>query len=200
VHIHADLIAGLPGETLESFGAGFDRLAALDPHEIQVGILKRLRGAPIDRHSTTHVMRYNPYPPYNILSTDVLDFATLQRIGRFARYWDLIANSGRFPHSKTALLGDQPFARFLRFSDWLFAQAGQTHAIALPKLFYWIYRGLQDALGDSLESAMAALQADYALSGMKGRHNFQQLIEAPKSKASAASATPARQARHLKTG
>ena len=47
VHIHADLIAGLPGETLESFAAGFDRLVALGPQEIQVGILKRLRGTPI---------------------------------------------------------------------------------------------------------------------------------------------------------
>src|SRR5689334_21800017 len=39
VHIHADLIVGLPGETVESFGAGFDRLVQLGPQEIQVGIL-----------------------------------------------------------------------------------------------------------------------------------------------------------------
>ena len=44
VHIHADLIVGLPGETVESFALGFDRLVELDPQEIQVGILKRLRG------------------------------------------------------------------------------------------------------------------------------------------------------------
>jgi len=50
VHIHADLIVGLPGETVESFAAGFDRLVALGPQEIQVGILKRLRGTPIVRH------------------------------------------------------------------------------------------------------------------------------------------------------
>lgn len=46
VHLHADLIVGLPGETLESFGQGFDRLIGLGPQEIQVGILKRLRGTP----------------------------------------------------------------------------------------------------------------------------------------------------------
>ena len=44
VYVHADLIAGLPGESVESFGAGFDRLVGLGPHEIQVGLLKRLRG------------------------------------------------------------------------------------------------------------------------------------------------------------
>ncbi len=50
VHIHADLIVGLPGESLASFASGFDRLVALNPQEIQVGILKRLRGTHIVRH------------------------------------------------------------------------------------------------------------------------------------------------------
>ena len=96
VHIHADLIAGLPGESLESFGAGFDRLIALGPHEIQVGILKRLRGTPIARHDVEWQMVYNPHPPYEILQNRLIDFATMQKLRRFARYWDLIGNSGNF--------------------------------------------------------------------------------------------------------
>ncbi len=58
VHVHADLIVGLPGEGMESFGRGFDRLVALGPQEIQVGILKRLRGTPIVRHDAEFAMRY----------------------------------------------------------------------------------------------------------------------------------------------
>jgi radical SAM superfamily enzyme YgiQ (UPF0313 family) len=96
VHIHADLIAGLPGETLESFAAGFDRLIALGPQEIQVGILKRLRGTPIVRHDAEWQMIYNPHPPYEILQNRLIDFATMQRLRRFARYWDLVGNSGNF--------------------------------------------------------------------------------------------------------
>ncbi|MEW8013596.1 MAG: radical SAM protein [Candidatus Sedimenticola endophacoides] len=42
-HLHTDLILGLPGEGMQSFAAGFDRLYGLRPHEIQVGELKRLR-------------------------------------------------------------------------------------------------------------------------------------------------------------
>ncbi|MEQ1853714.1 MAG: radical SAM protein, partial [Chthoniobacteraceae bacterium] len=64
VHVHADLIVGLPGEGMESFGRGFDRLVALGPQEIQVGILKRLRGTPIVRHDAEVAMRYAPHPPY----------------------------------------------------------------------------------------------------------------------------------------
>ena len=96
VHIHADLIAGLPGESLESFAVGFDRLIALRPHEIQVGILKRLRGAPIIRHDSKWQMVYNPHPPYELLQNRLLDFPTMQKLRRFARYWDLIGNSGNF--------------------------------------------------------------------------------------------------------
>jgi hypothetical protein len=96
VHIHADLIAGLPGESLESFAAGFDRLIALEPHEIQVGILKRLRGTPIVRHDAEWQMVYNSHPPYEMLRNRLIDFATMQKLRRFARYWDLVGNSGNF--------------------------------------------------------------------------------------------------------
>ena len=96
VYIHADLIAGLPGETLESFAAGFDRLIALGPQEIQVGILKRLRGTPIVRHDVEWQMVYHPHPPYEILQNKLINFAKMQKLRHFARYWDLVGNSGNF--------------------------------------------------------------------------------------------------------
>jgi radical SAM superfamily enzyme YgiQ (UPF0313 family) len=74
VHIHADLIVGLPGEDIESFGRGFDRLVRLGPQEIQIGILKRLRGTPIVRHDDEYRMIYAPHPPYEILSTREIPF------------------------------------------------------------------------------------------------------------------------------
>jgi radical SAM superfamily enzyme YgiQ (UPF0313 family) len=105
VHIHADLIVGLPGETLESFAAGFDRLVALGPQEIQVGILKRLRGTPIVRHDAEWQMGYHPHPPYEILQNKLIDFATMQKLRRFARYWDLVGNSGNFIETTPLIWG-----------------------------------------------------------------------------------------------
>jgi len=135
-HIHADLIAGLPGETLESFAAGFDRLVALGPQEIQVGILKRLRGTPISRHDATWDMAYSPRPTYEILRNRLIDFPTMQQLRRFARYWDLIGNSGNFVETTPLLWaeGRSPFAAFMRLSDWLYAREGRQHAIALASL------------------------------------------------------------------
>jgi len=171
-HLHADLIIGLPGETLASFGAGFDRLVELNPHEIQVGILKRLRGTPIARHADAFDMRYNPEPPYNILSNAHLDFSTMQRLNRFARYWDMIGNSGRFVHTRPVLLGDKPFERFLKFSDWLFDTTKQTHRIALDRLYTLVCDGLVAVFDIETAVARELLTRDYIGSGARGAPKF----------------------------
>ncbi|MCB0365849.1 MAG: DUF4080 domain-containing protein [Bdellovibrionaceae bacterium] len=98
VHIHADLIAGLPGEDLKSFADGFDRLLALNPHEIQVGILKRLKGTPIAQHTEEWEMVYSRVAPYQVLRTRTMSFEDLLWISRFAKYWDRIYNRGLYPN------------------------------------------------------------------------------------------------------
>ncbi len=133
-NLHVDLIAGLPGETMASFGEGFNRLVALNPQEIQVGILKRLRGAPISRHTDTFDLRFNPSPPYNVLATRDIPFSGMQRLARFARYWELIGNSGRFSARLPELLGPQPFNRFMAFSDWVYARTDSTWRFAPERL------------------------------------------------------------------
>ena len=172
--IHADLIAGLPGEDLASFGRGFDRLRAMRPHEIQVGILKRLRGTPIARHSDTFRMRYNPDPPYNVLATDRIGFADMQRIARFARYWELVGNTGRFRRTLTLVLGDSPFLNFMRFSDWLFETTKKTHEIALERLFDAVYRFLVEERGIARQAVIETVLADWEASGARGRLSFMQ--------------------------
>ncbi|HAF44832.1 MAG TPA: B12-binding domain-containing radical SAM protein [Gallionellaceae bacterium] len=166
-HVHVDLIIGLPGEDVASIAYGFDRMVALKQQEIQVGVLKRLRGTPIIRHTEAYAMRYTPYPPYTILATDRIDFATMQRLVRFARYWDLVGNSGRFQKALEHLLGESPFARFLTFSDWLYSTTRQTHQIPLHRLFDLVFSGLTTALAVPAESARAALEQDFVQSGCK---------------------------------
>ncbi len=129
VHLHADLIAGLPGENLESIAEGFDRLYACRPDEIQLGILKKLRGAPIARHDRTWEMVYHTSPPYDVLQTSAMSFPELQAIRRFARFWDITVNNGRFPNTAPLIWKDPPsvFGAFMEWSDWLYEQ---THATA----------------------------------------------------------------------
>jgi len=188
-HLHVDLIAGLPGEDVASFARGFDHLVSLGAEEIQFGILKRLRGTPIIRHTQDFGMVYDPYPPYTVLATNRIDFATMQRLVRFARYWDLVANSGRFANTVPVLLGEAPFDNFMAFSDWIYAHTDATHRIALDRLAKLVAQWLQVRGMDAGEAA-ALLASDYA-----GK------VDAPvrpvKQAAAPKAAAPARQVRHL---
>lgn len=195
--IHVDLIAGLPGEDLASFGRGFDRLHALKPHEIQVGILKRLRGAPIDRHTEAYQLRFNPDPPYNVLATDCIAFNDMQRISRFARFWDLLGNSGRFHQTLPLLLGEAPFDNFMRFADWLYGRTHKTHEFAFERLCEFLQVYLTGVLCVNAEHATAAVQADYEASGARGRLAFMDAGVRPRDAAGATARARMRQARHV---
>jgi radical SAM superfamily enzyme YgiQ (UPF0313 family) len=199
VHIHADLIVGLPGESLESFAAGFDRLYDLRPQEIQVGLLKRLRGTPIGRHDAAWSMIYSEEPPYEILSTKLIDFPTMCRLRRFARYWDLVANSGRFVHSLPLLMeGGSPFAAFLSLSDWLWETTRQTHGIALVRLFELLHRyGTNQEAADRDRFEKALLQ-DYQREGRTDKPAFLlgRAIAAPLPEKSSPATSIERQLRH----
>jgi radical SAM superfamily enzyme YgiQ (UPF0313 family) len=222
VHIHADLIAGLPGETLESFAAGFDRLIGLGPHEIQVGMLKRLRGAPIARHDADWQMVYNPNPPYELLQNRLIDFSTMQKLRRFARYWDLVGNSGNFLES-TPLIWSQvgqasrlpsdhdgraggtpaphsPFAAFMRWSEWLHGRVGRTDSIALVRLMDLLFDFLTHELRLDPGQTAAAMWRDYQRGGRHDKPAFlKDLLPAdtlPASSRRSRSGVPKRQARH----
>ncbi len=199
VHIHTDLIVGLPGEDLVSFGRGFDRLIAMKPQEIQVGMLKRLRGTPIIRHDQTWGMVYSQHPPYEILQTKLVDFRDMQRMRRFSRYWDLFANSGNFTDSLPLLWqGGSPFENLLRFSDWLYAKMGRNHGIALQELAERMFQFLTVELGRDRVEVAQAIWHDYQRCGRSDRPGFLVgVIDLPVERKSAKSVTPRRQARHL---
>ena len=201
VHIHADLIVGLPGESLESFGEDFDKLMALRPQEIQVGILKRLKGTPIIRHDEEWQMTYSGAPPYEILSNSLIDFATMNRLRRFARFWDLIGNSGNFRATTGWLLesSDSAFVSFLALSDWLFTREGKAHGISLQRLAEYLFEFLTTKLSCPREEAAEILWSDYTRSGRHDRPAFLREFHLPhpeKSSRSAESISPRRQARH----
>ena len=181
-HLHTDLIFGLPGESMQSFAQGFDRLYALKPHEIQLGILKRLRGTPIARHTAEYGMVYETEPPYTVQQTSAVTAKEMQRFTRLARYWDLIANSGRFTVTLQALLstkgqsqgnegskgaGDSPFQAFLDLSDWLWQHTQTTGHLTPEALVDALFDYLCTKVAIAPALARAWLLADYLKSGAR---------------------------------
>jgi radical SAM superfamily enzyme YgiQ (UPF0313 family) len=201
VHVHADLIVGLPGEDMASFGRGFDRLVQLNPQEIQVGLLKRLPGTPIVRHDREWGMVYSPHPPFEILQTKLIEFATMQRLRRFSRYWDLVANSGNFVRTTPMIWGDgSPFDSFLTCSDWVFDKSGATHGIALGRLAELLFEFLTERTGREAQQAADAIWDDYRRAGRSDRPEFLRPYirsETPARPPGVARRAGRRQARHL---
>lgn len=203
VHIHADLIVGLPGESLESFASGFDRLFALHPQEIQVGILKRLRGTPIIRHDLEWQMVYSPHPPYEILSNRLLTFEAIHRLRRFARHWDLIGNSGHFVHTVPLICSRDAsaFKQLSELSDWLYQRNQRMHGIALVRLFELVFEYLSQERGLDAQRVAEAMWRDYARGGRREKPTFFKGFNLVASETSGASKSnvPSRQSRHLET-
>jgi hypothetical protein len=199
-HVHADLIVGLPGEDEATFARGFDLLWSARPHEIQVGILKRLRGAPIARHDAEHGMVYAQEAPYEALCTAAVPFATMQAMKRFARYWDVVANSGNWNATLPLLLaGPSAYAAFAAFRDWLHGTTRATSGIALHRLAELLWRWLVDERGADPAVVGAAMAADYARCA---RHDWPEFLRpyvagaARPDRSRKANTAAARQARH----
>jgi len=93
MHIHLDLIAGLPFEGLESFENSFNKTIDAKPHVLQVGFLKLLKGTTA---RNIEGYEYEDSPPYEVLVTPWLTFIELSEIKQIEKLIDLFYNTGRF--------------------------------------------------------------------------------------------------------
>ena len=186
-HLHTDLIFGLPGESWQSFAQGFDQLYAIGPHEIQLGVLKRLRGTPLAQRSLPgavpeHGMVYDAAPPYTVQRNDAVSADEVQAFIRLARYWDLVANSGRFGHTMPLLMQGgrtstpphlpiSPFAAFADFAHWMWHTSaitqGKTSGLSPEDLVDALFDFLTNHCGLAPADVRAVLVADYVASGAR---------------------------------
>ncbi|MCH7477079.1 MAG: DUF4080 domain-containing protein, partial [SAR324 cluster bacterium] len=128
VHLHADLIWGLPGETQESIRASFETVLALRPHELQLGFLKFLPGAPIRRLIGEHGYVFQDRPPYELISHRELSAEAVLELKRFTEVFDLYYNSQKFRFTLGRLSGAvAPWELFGRLADHF-----RDHGLLLP--------------------------------------------------------------------
>ena len=120
IHLHLDLIAGLPFEDILSFRSSFNDIFALRPHQLQLGFLKVLKGSPIDRKSENYGLRSTDAPPYEVLSTNWISYEELMGLKGVEEMVEVYYNSGQFIKSVELLLGafDDAFGFFEALADW----------------------------------------------------------------------------------
>jgi len=104
IHFHCDLIFGLPGENLQKILTSFKQVLALRPHELQLGFLKFLPGAPIKEVILPHEYQYQSTPPYELISNKDLSAEEVDYLKKFTDIFDRFYNSKRFRFSISHLL------------------------------------------------------------------------------------------------
>jgi len=164
--------------------------------------MRTARAPPIVRHDAQWGMVYSPNPPYQVLRTRHIDWATMQRLRRFSRYWDLIANSGNFVETAPMVWagGRSPFWSFLSLSDWIFQRVGRQHGIALQRLAELLFQFLLEQTGSEPLVAAQSLWRDYQRGGRSDLPEFLRPYVGPSELREMPSriAGLSRQARHLR--
>lgn len=114
IHLHLDLIAGLPYEGYTSFGESFDSVYAMRPEQLQLGFLKVLKGSPLWEKAEEFGIRYLDSPPYEVLYTRWLSYEEVRKLKAVEVMVELYYNSGQFTRTLPFLerAFETPFAMY----------------------------------------------------------------------------------------
>lgn len=119
IHIHLDLIAGLPYEDISSFAMSFNRVYELSPDEFQLGFLKILSGSDMALRQEMYGIVKSDFPPYEVLSTRWLTYDDILLLKRVEKVLDIYYNSRQFDTSVTyiAQFFETPFDMYRELGE-----------------------------------------------------------------------------------
>ena len=120
IHMHLDLIAGLPYEDYDSFAKSFGDVYAMKPEQLQLGFLKVLKGSYMYEMAESYGLQYLSQPPYEVLFTDWLSFEDVLRLKQIEEMVELYYNSNQFTHTLPLLepLYENPFYLYEALADY----------------------------------------------------------------------------------
>lgn len=117
IHLHLDLIAGLPYETYEKFRYSFDYVHSMKPEMIQLGFLKLLKGTKMYEEREKYNYKYFSKPPYEVFSNDFISFAEIVKLKNLEKVLDFYYNSEKFPESVQWLIENHYESAFSFYED-----------------------------------------------------------------------------------
>lgn len=121
IHLHLDLIAGLPFEDYETFGKSFDYVYKTKCEMIQLGFLKMLKGTQMKDEGEKYNYKYLDFPPYEILSNEFISYKDICRLKDIEEVLDFYYNSQKFLKSVDFVVEnffESPFKFFESIGDF----------------------------------------------------------------------------------
>lgn len=171
IHLHLDLIAGLPYETYDKFRESFDYVHRLKPEMIQLGFLKLLKGTKMYDEREKYGYKYFSKPPYEVFSNEFISFAEMVKLKNLEKVLDFYYNSEKFPESVQWIIENHYESAFSFYEDvaeyfdkrgYLKVSHKESTLFTLLYEFY-LDKGLKDR-----EIFVEYLKYDYLMLGKTG--------------------------------
>ena len=162
VHIHLDLIAGLPQEDLTSFKKSFNEVYHMNPHQLQLGFLKVLSGAPMEGMAEENGIVYQSAPPYEVLSTKWLSYDDIILLKKVEELVEVYTNSGQFVYSMMYLqhFAGNPFELFERLASFYGEKKYDGIKLSRNKRYEILWEFAKEKLfAEALASSIAAVMS-----------------------------------------
>jgi len=160
ITVHADLIAGLPYEDLNSFKEGFNKVYSLKPHVLQLGFLKVLPGTQIKKEATKYGIIYSEHPPYQVIKTDWLSVSDIIELKTVENGLETFSNKGFFRRSLDYLFNNNeimPYELFLICGNAIKDKPPMSH----PNLFSLFLNIYKDNNFNDIEKFKDFLMQDF---------------------------------------
>ena len=138
VHVHLDLIAGLPYETYEIFADSFNQVYGMDPQDLQLGFLKLIKGTKLRREAEKYGYVYRDRQPYEIISNDYISGNELLRLKMVEQVLELYYNKPGFRTALKYLLaesGKTPFQFYTELAGFYYENNYHTAALHRDRLY-----------------------------------------------------------------
>lgn len=164
IHLHLDLIAGLPFEDYATFGNSFHDIYALRPHALQLGFLKLLRGSVLRRDAEKYGMVYSGAAPYEVFCTNDLSYRDIICLHAIEDVLERYYNSGRFEHSLPVAerFFVSPFSLYERLAVFWENRGLVGQGVKRIKLYELLYVFLrEETTGQDLTEFLQNMRRDF---------------------------------------
>lgn len=167
IHLHLDLIAGLPGEDYSSFESSFNDVFQLSPHNLQLGFLKLLKGSAIRQDALLYGYKFTTSPPYEILENNCLAYQELLELKGIEDVLEKYFNSNRFEKSLQYIINQyywqSPFKFFQELAGYFACKGLNKRAHSQVNLYNILYNFYFTNLHDGTEIFGEYLKYDLVL-------------------------------------
>jgi radical SAM superfamily enzyme YgiQ (UPF0313 family) len=162
IHLHLDLIAGLPHEDYPSFRKSFNDVYALKGHQLQLGFLKLIKGAPIREQAEEHGYVYRARAPYEIISSNYISALALTRLKKIENVLELFYNREGFRRTLDFAienLTETPFDFYEELADYFYLKGFQHKSHKKEDLYriFLLYAGWKERFTPNIKEKIKEL-------------------------------------------